>query len=104
MAKITFKVPTHEGEPAEMSGVVAMLKLDGQRVRCVIQDNGHVADYRSGYSFGSFRDRQALHYAANPYRNRMTNREAAQARLDYVVACVGVEKVKEAVAAKPALN
>jgi hypothetical protein len=99
---ITFNMATAEG-CSEAQGVVAVLRVDGKPHKFVLHD-GTLTDYRTGRAWGSFAQRQALHYASDPYRKRLTDRDAAQALISDTVTRFGSAKVRQQLEKFPTLN
>jgi hypothetical protein len=99
---ITFNMATTEGS-SETQGVVAVLRVDRKPHKFVLH-NGTLTDYRTGRAWGSFVQRQALHYASDPYRKRLTDRDAAQSLISDTIMRHGAAKVRAQLDKYPTLN
>jgi hypothetical protein len=114
MKTIEFRIPVSapgaRGRAAKvmvdtrtLNGRVCLLQVGERKHRFVMHD-GVLSDWRTGFAVGNFREKQALWYASNPYRTRLSDRDAAQALLTGIVARVGVAKVESVLAAHPTIN
>jgi len=102
--------PVAGGKTVAVSGNIANLKLgDGMR-KCFIQDEPmYLLDYHSGFRIPSIHGaRDTLNaekiYAMATSTRRLTDRQAAQLRLDTLVARVGVDEVLAVMNAAPTIN
>lgn len=87
----------------EVEGVVCWLMIDGKRHKFMLV-GGALNDWRSGARVGDYTTKQALHYAANPYRKRLTDKDAAQALLSEITMRHGFDKLRNVLAKPPTLN
>jgi len=111
--RVTFKIPAHEGKgkaqrrvEIDATGQLFSLSVGGVKIRCVLQDNGALAHWASGFVI-SQSGVQAVKLecmARLSSYTRTSDRRAAEIALSRIVDRIGAEKVLAAMEAQTVIN
>ena len=101
MAQMT--IPRADGSTALVLGRVAILAVGKTKVKFFIHD-GMLSHFASGFRFGNLNDVKIRNMCRLGHHHTMTNREAAIALIDSVVARKGAGAVLDVINAAPILN
>lgn len=96
--RVDYTIPTKTGRVVK-SGFVALLRVGDcpERVKCVVQDDGQLGHYASGYKLGRWRPDGVT-------MGERRAREAAQLLMDSLVATHGVDRVLRAIESTETIN
>lgn len=108
MAKIvTIKAPIEGGKTMEVQGVVAWFMVGTERHKFLIQHRAFgncLTHYASGRVVSSIDHAKIMHMMRYGHNASMSDRAAAQATLDKIIAGQGIDKVLEQIRKYPTLN
>jgi hypothetical protein len=96
-------IPRADGSTALVLGRVAILAVGKTKVKFFIHD-GMLSHFASGFRFGNLNDIKIRAMCAFGHHHSMTDREAAIALIDSVVARRGAAEVLDVINAAPHLN
>lgn len=103
MAKdILYNIATAQGPQVEI-GKVAILRVGKKRLRCVITGPA-LTDWRSGYRIGTILEAKVRAMVARGSHFRLSDHQAAQETMDFLVARAGADRVLAEFAKYPTIN
>jgi hypothetical protein len=89
----------------KVTGRVAWLYIGSEKHKCFIQTDGGLSDYATGGRFGVISDGACyLMSTSHGTSSKPSQRAAAQALLDMIVARYGVDRVQEVIAKHEVIN
>ena len=96
-------IPRADGSTAIVIGKIAILPIGKNKVKFFIH-GGTLSHFASGFRFGNLNDVKIRNMCRLGHHHTMTDREAAVALIDSVVARKGATEVLDVINAAPILN
>jgi hypothetical protein len=104
--RVRFKVPVRKGAPDTREGKLFRLLVGGKPVRFVLQDNGALAHWGSGYVItqSGVGAAKLERMATLSQYTRTTDRLAAQIAVSQLAARMGADRLLNSIASVPVIN